>query len=432
MSFTETYTLPTKPAATSSQQFPLQDLSRSRTRSQASLGPGDSLSEQPVLTSEQAANYNPDDDFPEGGYGWVIVAACFVNAAMWGGINYSWGVIQLRLVQDKLSSASTLSFIGGLSSACISAFATLNSNLVRRFGVRNCALVGSVLVSFAQIFSGWTTKNLGGMFVCSGFLMGTGMSILFMAGSTLPSQYFKRRRGLANGIVFSGSGLGGAIMSITIEALIQRFGPGWAFRIIGFVALALMCPASWMLKERTRPKKGSFLEWRLFRDPKFAVFFCSAAIGLFPLFVAPFFLPLYGTSMGLSASSAAGLVAGFNLASAVGRISFGQVADKLGPINSLILALAWNAISLLVIWPVSTSLAPLIVFVISNGMANGGFFALMPTVVGSITESSKLASAMGMIVTGWAGGYLMGAPIAGYLLEAFGGENSGLKPYRPA
>lgn len=111
--------------------------------------------------------------------------------------------------------------------------------------------------------------------------------------------------------------------------------------------------------------------------------------------------------MGLSASSAAGLVAGFNLASAVGRISFGQVADKLGPINSLILALAWNAISLLVIWPVSTSLAPLIVFVISNGMANGGFFALMPTVVGSITESSKLASAMGMIVTGWAGGYLM-------------------------
>ncbi|KAJ9119077.1 hypothetical protein QFC22_003568 [Naganishia vaughanmartiniae] len=221
-------------------------------------------------------------------------------------------------------------------------------------------------------------------------------------------------------------------MSITIEALIQRYGPGWSFRTIGLIALAVMCPSSWMLKERTRPKKGSFLEWRLFRDPKFAVFFCSAAIGLFPLFVAPFFLPMYGTSMGLSASSAAGLVAGFNLASAVGRISFGQVSDQIGPINALIIALVWNAISLLVIWPVSTSLAPLIVFVISNGMANGGFFALMPTVVGSITESSKLASAMSMLITGWTGGYLMGAPIAGYLLEAFGGENSGLEPYRPA
>lgn len=112
----------------------------------------------------------------------------FHQRAMWGGINYSWGVLQLSLVKGELSSAATLSFVGGLSSACISAFATLNSNLVRRFGVRRCALAGSVLVAFAQIFSGWTTKNLGGMFVCSGFMMGTGMSILFMVSQGLPDS----------------------------------------------------------------------------------------------------------------------------------------------------------------------------------------------------------------------------------------------------
>jgi hypothetical protein len=111
--------------------------------------------------------------------------------------------------------------------------------------------------------------------------------------------------------------------------------------------------------------------------------------------------------MGLSATSAAGLLAGFNLSSAAGRIGFGQIADYLGPINSLILALAWNAISLLVIWPVSTSLAPLIIFVVINGMCNGGFYSCIPTAVGSITDSSRLASAMGLLVTGWAGGYLM-------------------------
>jgi hypothetical protein len=37
-----------------------------------------------------------------------------------------------------------------------------------------------------------------------------------------------------------------------------------------------------------------------------------------------------------------------------------------------------------------------------------------------------------MIVTGWAGGYLMGAPIAGYLLAAFGGQEGGLVAFRPA
>lgn len=110
-----------------------------------------------------------------------------------------------------------------------------------------------------------------------------------------------------------------------------------------------------------------------------------------------------------------------------------------------------------VIWPVSDSLGPLVVFVIINGAANGAFFATMPTVVGTVFGSQRVSVAMGMVVTGWAGGYLMvraylppmseerpesdramlidslqGAPIAGYLLEAHGGEKSTLAAYHPA
>lgn len=83
------------------------------------------------------------------------------------------------------------------------------------------------------------------------------------------------------------------------------------------------------------------------------------------------------------------------------------MSDSIGPVNTLLISLVLSAVSMLAIWPVSDSLGPLVVFVIVNGAANGGFFSTMPTVVGSVFGSRRVGVAMGMIVTGWAGGYLM-------------------------
>jgi hypothetical protein len=80
---------------------------------------------------------------------------------------------------------------------------------------------------------------------------------------------------------------------------------------------------------------------------------------------------------------------------------------QIGPVNTLFIALTLSALSMLAIWPVSSTIGPLIVFVIINGAANGGFFSTMPTVIGSVFGSRRVGVAMGMIVSGWAGGYLM-------------------------
>lgn len=152
---------------------------------------------------------------------------------------------------------------------------------------------------------------------------------------------------------------------------------------------------------------SSNLSRRLFHDPRFVIIFVAGAVATFPLLVPPFFLPLYSRSIGLSSSTGAGLLAGFNFSSAVGRIICGFLCDKLGPLNTLLVSLMLSAISMLALWPASTTLAPLAVFVVINGAANGGFFATMPTVVGNVFGSARVSVAMGMVVTGWGGGYLM-------------------------
>jgi MCP family monocarboxylic acid transporter-like MFS transporter 3 len=169
----------------------------------------------------------------------------------------------------------------------------------------------------------------------------------------------------------------------------------------------------------------------------FVAVFLAGAVGCLALFVPPYFLPLFATSIGLSSSTGAGLVAAFNACNAVGRFFAGPLCDKIGPINMLLITMALNAVSMLAIWPVSDTIGPLLVFAIINGVANGSFFTTLPTVAAGIFGPGRAAQAMTIVATGWTPGYLMGSPIAGYLLQAAGGGRGkegtqGIEVYRPA
>jgi MFS family permease len=145
----------------------------------------------------------------------------------------------------------------------------------------------------------------------------------------------------------------------------------------------------------------------MFKSAKFILIWVASAIGTFPLYVPPFFLPLYAKSLGFSSSTGAGLVAGFTLSSAVGRIICGICCDKFGAINVLFTSMLLTALSMLAIWPASTTLGPLALFVVINGLSNGGFFCTMPTVASNVFGSARVSVVMSMIITGWIGGYLM-------------------------
>lgn len=68
-----------------------------------------------------------------------------------------------------------------------------------------------------------------------------------------------------------------------------------------------------------------------------------------------------------------------------------------------------------------------------NGIANGAFFVIMPTAIGRMVGLGQATKGIGMAITGWTGGYLMGSPMAGMLIAAFGAENAhSVVPYTAA
>ena len=405
----------------------------------------------PATSSPVSAARNPDEvpedapyfttAIPDGGYeAWIIVAAGFITTFCQNGINNCWGVLQAALLDSTLKheQASTLTFVGSLGLAGGPMYGLLVVRFMRWFGARITVLLGVLLMGLGMIGSSFCTSNIAGLFGTFGVVAGVGMAMNYAVANALPVQYISSRLGLANGITKLGGGVGGCIMAIALEAMYQRVGIAWTFRFQGFLTLAIGMPAAWMMKDRVPLKTAPFFDFSMFHSIPFVAVFVASAIGVFALYIPPFYLPLFAQSIGLSSATSAGLVAAFNACNALGRFVAGPLCDKIGPLNMFVMVMALNAVSMLAIWPVSNTLAPLVIFATVNGVANGAYFTTQPTVAAGIFGPGRATVAMTMSITGWTPGYLMGAPIAGYLLQAAGGSEQGagigqsVEVYRPA
>ena len=374
---------------------------------------------------------------PDGGYGWVVIFACSVITFWFSGLTGAWGIIQTALLSTTLKDEApyTTAFVGSLGITICVAFGLIAVRIMRLIGVRNAAVLGISLLGMGALTSGFTTDSVPGLFQTFGVVLGAGDCLCYATSNVMPTQYFSRRLGLANALVKLGGGLGATVLSISLNSLIDKVGVAWTFRILGMMILATGIPAALAIKERTPLSNVPTLDFSLFKNIPFTAVFLAGATVTFTLFVPPFFLPLFAQSLGLSSAIGAGLVAGFNASTTVGRFIAGPLCDRIGPLNTFAITLVLNAVTTLAIWPISSTLPPLMVFAILNGISNGAFFTTLPTVVVSMVDPSRAAVGMSLSITGWTPGYLMGTPIAGFLLGTSGASTNGgsvIEAYRSA
>lgn len=126
------------------------------------------------VLKDESASQPLDTENIDGGYGWWVVAGCAVVTWWYVGNGYSWGVLQAELLESGISTASTLSFVGSLTTACISIFGILNGYIIRTLGARFTAVLGITLLGFGQLLSGFSTHQVGGLFATTGVIAGMG------------------------------------------------------------------------------------------------------------------------------------------------------------------------------------------------------------------------------------------------------------------
>ncbi|KAL0106926.1 hypothetical protein PUN28_015444 [Cardiocondyla obscurior] len=173
---------------------------------------------------------------PDGGWGWVIVAASFMCNFFVDGIIFSFGVF-LNDIADAFSvSKASVAFVNSLQSGFYLMVGPFVSALANRYGFRLVAILGSVISCIAFVLA-YFSPSIEFLYISYGAIGGIGAGLIYVPAVITTGFYFEKWRALATGIAVCGSGIGAFLLAPLSNILVQTF--GWRG--------ALLCQAGMML-----------------------------------------------------------------------------------------------------------------------------------------------------------------------------------------
>ncbi|KAH0556791.1 hypothetical protein GP486_005423 [Trichoglossum hirsutum] len=356
---------------------------------------------------------------PDGGIvAWTqVVMVHLVVFNTWGCIN-SFGVFQTYYVNTLGRPPSDISWVGSMQIFLVFFIGTFSGratdagyfHLIFSIGTALQA-VGIFATSFASAY--WQ------LFLSQGVCQGLASGLLFCPTLALLSTYFSKKRGIALGIVASGSATGGLVFPAIVEQLLPRIGFPWTVRVIGFIAVGTLMIVNTFMKTRLPPRRaGPLVEWAAFKEVPYVLF----SIGMFLMFLGIYFAFYYigsfGRAVGLSTKDSITLLLIMNGVGIVGRLVPNYAADRwFGPLNTMIPSAAFASVVLFCWIPVQDSTG-LTVFSVLYGLFAAGVQSLFPATLSALTtDMGKMGVRMGMVFSIISFASLIGPPIAGALIQ---------------
>jgi MFS family permease len=317
--------------------------------------------------------------------------------------------------------------------------------LFARFGARKTMLASASLLAlsmlgYALLVDLWM---LYAMLMLSGFAI-AGATIL--PAQTLIINWFDRFRGRAMGLTMVGIGAGGLVLPPVNEFLIRVLGwrLTWVCSFAIFVTVVIPLIAVYV---RTRPEDLGLLPDGV-EDCDAAESESAPASGLtarsavatptFWLLVAVFLLQLTGVSalnfhfvplaikqLQFTPQQAAlfyGFAVGFSI---LGRLLFGWLGDRWHPtlllaLSLMLLAMGPAVLEVLFVHLGRRELELLWLYAAPFGTGIGANAVIMPVLVGRCFGELQFSKIMGLLMSGFAIGIIIGIPVSGWIYDTTG------------
>ncbi|KAL8841718.1 MAG: hypothetical protein Q9176_003113 [Flavoplaca citrina] len=316
-------------------------------------------------------------------------------------VNSSYGVFLAYYLNNNYYPGATalhFAFVGGLSISQALLVSPLATITTRSYGTNATLFIGVFLETLALIGASFT-REIWQLFLSQGVCFGIGMGFLFVGSVGVVPQWFTTRRSLANGIATAGSGIGGLMYSLATNAMIQSFGIGWAFRILGIVAFTVNAVCATLMKDRNKMIGVTQLafDYTLFKRSEFLLTLSWGFFSMLGYIVLLFSLPSYATSIGLSSKQGSIVGALLNLGQGLGRPAVGMVSDSVGRINIAFLCTFVAGLLCLAIWIFAKSFGVLVFFSLLVGTVSGTFWTTIAPVEAEVVGLKILPSALTIV-----------------------------------
>jgi len=385
---------------------------------------------------------------PEGGiyHGWKLVAAlcCILFFAAGGGL-YVFPVFIESLRQEFGWSMTEISGSAAVFAIAMGFSNPLVGTLFARFGPRNVMLFAAGITVLTSL--GYAAlQNLVMLYAIALFSGFAVAATTILPAQTLITNWFRAFRGRAMGATMLGIGAGGLLLPPLNELLIRLLGWRMTWVVAAAIMLGIVVPLIAVFV-RARPADLGLQVDGTTVDPNTLLENAAPIVGLsvkraasttgFWLLVSIFLLQLVGVSAmnfhfvpfatqqgGFEGQQAAfyyGMAVGFSIP---GRLIFGWLADRWSPERLLALSFV-----LLALGPIANGVllqfAPgdarlLWLYAVPFGLGIGGNAVTMPILVGRCFGELHFSKIMGLLMSGFAIGILVGIPGAGVIFDRTG------------
>jgi MFS family permease len=373
-------------------------------------------------------------------YGWVVVASAFVITFIMSGINFSYGVLFLPIVNEfgwSRGLASAVMLVCGIAYATTLPFTGI---LADRFGYKWVLAVSVGFLSLGLILSS-QIQELWQLYIFTGLLVGLSISASFAIPVALVSVWFSRRQGLAVGVATLGISLGTATIPLLISYLITSIGWRSALLISGIVVAVFCIPATLLMRSPPRnismPDSGhskeltaapqsapSDLEIGLtvsqaIRTSQFWMLFTMFLLFLSSLGLVMLHLVPYAVDSGIDPVRAAILITLIGIFGIAGRLVSGVLSDRIGikPIMIFCTVLLGSNTAFIALCNEPWAFY---IFASVYGITYSGFVTQMVRITRKVFGAKSLGSVFSALMVSDGIGLGIGPWIAGSIFDATG------------